>query len=72
MIDDAPNDKEIAEHLLSSEDHEKKDTFHISDDDKLIYLNYAAKLSVTMEPIAEEMLDEYYLAVRNVRPGEPK
>lgn len=67
MIDDAANDREIAEHLLNS-DH-KETTLHIGDDDLKIYLNCAAKLSVTMETVAEEMLDDYYLAVRSVRPG---
>lgn len=75
MIDDAANDMEIADHLLSSamnSNQKKNDTFHIDDEDMMIYLNYAAKQCVTIETVAAEMLDEYYLAVRSVRPGKLK
>lgn len=71
MIDDAPNDKDIVDHLLNST-RETNDTSHIDDDDMWSYLNYAAKQSVTMEPEAVEMLEDYYSAVRVVRPGEFK
>lgn len=71
MIDDALTDKDIVDHLLNS-NSETNDTIHIDEDDMSSYLNYAAKQCVTMEPEAEEMLQDYYSAVRVVRPGEFK
>lgn len=44
-------------------------SFHITDDDMRDFLSYVSKQQVKMEPEADEMLREYFTAMRMIRPG---
>lgn len=64
MIDDDKYEAEIIDVMLSSEDN---DECLIHDKDMEQYLKYATAQRVTMDTMAEEMLNKYFKATRAAR-----
>lgn len=67
MIDDLANELELLDNLLDGCNN--SESFHIPGNDMRAYLRFVARQQVTMDPEAEEMLNDYFSATRAIRPG---
>lgn len=68
-IIDNESDEEIIERLLNTT-QKCDDDLEISDNDLRMYLNYASKLNVEISDESELTLNEYFSAIRIIRPGK--
>lgn len=68
MIDDLLNAEEILDHILG--DAIDVNRFHIPDSEMKCFLSYISKQKVTLDPEANEMLENYFQATRMVRPSK--
>ncbi|CAO1394616.1 unnamed protein product [Diamesa serratosioi] len=72
ILDDVHNEEYLIDDLLNQASTNPSPRFkevHIPDDDMRTYLAYISRRKVTMEPRAEKMLREYFVATRIARPN---
>ena len=73
MLDDVHNEEYLIDDLLNQASANPSPRFketEISDKDMRTYLAYISRQKVTMEPRAEKMLKEYFMATRIARPSK--
>ena len=73
MLDDVHNEEYLIDDLLNQASANPSPRFkeiEISDEDMRIYLDYISRQKVTMDPRAEKMLREYFVATRIARPSK--